>query len=158
VNRLQVVADLLKSQSTLALSTVAADGSPRLAPLFYLPGEGLRLYWFSSAASEHGRNLKRNPAAAIAVYRPTDDWRQIVGVQMRGHAAVVTDRPQRKAIAKAYIERFRLGTVFAAPISRSRLYEFRPVWVRYLDNSRRFGYKFEWLIEEEAPPARPRRS
>ena len=135
VNRLQPVADLLKSQSTLALSTAAADGSPRLAPLFYLSGEDLRLYWFSSASSEHARNLKRDPAAAIAVYSPTDDWKQILGVQMRGHVAVVTDRTRRKAIAKAYIDRFCLGTIFGAAISRSRLYEFQPVWLRYLDTA-----------------------
>lgn len=146
--RLQQVADLLKSQSTLALSTTAADGSPRLAPLFYLPGEDLRLYWFSSASSQHARNLKRNPAAAIAVYWPTDDWKQIRAVQMRGHAAVVTNRTRRKAVTKAYIDRFRLGKIFAAAISRSALYEFQPVWLRYIDNSRRFGYKVEGPLEE----------
>jgi len=145
----QQVAELLQSQSTLALSTRAADGSPRLAPLFYLPVENLRLYWFSSAASEHARNLKRDPAAAIAVYRPTDNWKQIRGVQMRGHATAVTDRTRREAIAKAYIDRFRLGNTFAAAISRSSLYEFQPVWVRYIDNSRRFGYKVEWSLEAE---------
>jgi len=142
--QLQPVADLLGSESTLVLSTTAADGSPRVAPLYYLAGDGMRLYWFSSPRSEHARNLKRDPAAAIAVYRPTADWKQIRGVQMRGEAAVVADRALGERITRAYVERFRLGTLFGTAISRSRLYEFRPAWLRYLDNSKRFGYKFEW--------------
>jgi hypothetical protein len=30
-----------------------------------------------------------------------------------------------------------------AAMTRSRLYVFEPSWVRYIDNSRRFGYRFE---------------
>jgi uncharacterized protein YhbP (UPF0306 family) len=37
-----------------------------------------------------------------------------------------------------------LGTAFKAVQARSRLYEFQPAWIRYLDNSIRFGYKFEF--------------
>jgi uncharacterized protein YhbP (UPF0306 family) len=131
----------------MALATVSDDGSPRIAPLFYLSGGDLRLYWLSSAASEHTRNLKRDPAAAVSVYRSTDDWKQIRGVQMRGRARMVVDRTQREAITGAYIERYRLGALFGAAISRSRLYEFQPAWIRYLDNSRRFGFKFELSLE-----------
>lgn len=149
VKKIELVAALLKSQSTVALATSDADGSPRLAPLFYLPGEGLRLYWFSSASSRHARNLKRDPSAAVAVYRPTDEWKQICGVQMRGSVAVVKQRARRKQISAAYAERFGLGTLFEATMSRARLYEFRPRWIRYLDNSRRFGYKFEMTLPPE---------
>jgi uncharacterized protein YhbP (UPF0306 family) len=143
MKQLERVTALLQSQSTLALATSCADGSPRLAPLFYLPGENLCLYWFSSPSSEHARNLKRDPAAAVAIYRSTDRWKQICGVQMRGTAAVVTDRARRKSISAPYADRFQLGALFATAISRSRLYEFQPSWLRYIDNSARFGYKFE---------------
>jgi len=107
-------------------------------------GDALRLFWFSSAASRHSRNLKRNPAAAVTVYRPTQQWREIRGVQMRGTVSVVRDPARRSAIAAAYSARFQLGTAFQAVQARSRLYEFQPSWIRYLDNSIRFGYKFEF--------------
>lgn len=138
-----MAAEVLRSESTLALSTVGADGSARVAPLFYLPGEDLRLYWFSSSSSEHSRNLQRDAAAAVAVYRPADEWKKIRGVQMRGRVSAVKDKARREAITKDYIERFRLGTLFGAAMARSRLYEFEPRWLRYVDNSRRFGFKFE---------------
>lgn len=140
----QLVARLLQEQSTLALATASADGTPQIAPVFYLAGDALRLYWFSSAASRHSRNLKRNPAAAVTVCRPAQQWREIRGVQMRGSVSVVRDPARRSAIAAAYCARFQLGTAFRAVQARSRLYEFQPAWIRYLDNSIRFGYQFEF--------------
>jgi len=140
----ELVARLLQSQSTLALATAAADGTPYVAPLFYLVDDALRLYWFSSANSRHSRNLKRDPAAAVTVYWPTENWREIRGVQMRGTVSVVSDPARRSAIAAAYSARFQLGTAWRAVQARSRLYEFQPSWVRYLDNSIRFGYRFEF--------------
>jgi uncharacterized protein YhbP (UPF0306 family) len=150
MRQLETVVELLRSQSTLALATCDAGGTPRVAALFYLPvcvpGEGLRLYWFSSSASRHSRNLRRDPIGAVTIYRSTDQWKQIRGVQMRGRVEVVNDRARRESIAREYAERFRLGAMLDAAMSRSRLYEFQPCWLRYTDNVERLGYKFErWL-------------
>jgi uncharacterized protein YhbP (UPF0306 family) len=135
--------DFLATETTLALSTVAKDGSPCVAPLFYLSRDGPRLFWFSSSASQHNRNLRENPRAAGTVFAHTGDWKKIRGVQMRGTAAPVSDPVLRRAIAREYAGRFHLGTLFEAAIAKSTLYCFQPEWVRYIDNSRRFGYKFE---------------
>jgi uncharacterized protein YhbP (UPF0306 family) len=139
----EVVGQLLKSQSTLALATTADDGAPQIAPIFYVSTGDLCLYWFSSSSSDHSKNLERNSSAAVTVYLPTDQWDEIRGVQMRGTVSVVTDRERRRAIEQAYTGRFRLGVVFEAMISRTNLYVFQPVWVRYLDNSKHVGYKVE---------------
>ncbi|MDR3717847.1 MAG: pyridoxamine 5'-phosphate oxidase family protein [Bryobacteraceae bacterium] len=148
----QLVAALLNSQTTLALATVAEDGSPHIAPLFYLAGEALDLCWLSSASSVHSRNLKRNPAAAVAVYSPAASWREIRGVQMRGPVTVVHERAERHRIVEAYVERFQLGALFRARIARSRIYRFQPEWIRYLDNTAHFGYKFELTIGASDDP------
>jgi uncharacterized protein YhbP (UPF0306 family) len=134
----QLVAELLKAQSTLALATTADDGSSRVAPLFYVSGDNLRVYWFSSPSSEHSANVERNGAAAVTVYPATDQWNEIRGVQMRGTVSVVSDRAKRDAIEKEYAERFQLGTLFADLIARSALYVFEPAWVRYIDGIRHF--------------------
>jgi hypothetical protein len=148
VTNTQRVAAFLKSQSTLSLATAAGDGAPQVAPLFYLADDQLRLYWLSSASSQHSRNLKRSPAAAVSVYSPTEQWKEIRGVQMRGAVAVVTARAARREIVEAYCARFHLEPAFKVAIARSRLYRFQPEWVRYLDNSKRFGYKFELTVKE----------
>jgi len=135
-----LIAQLVKSQSTLAVATCSTDGSPRSAPLFYLADDDLQLYWFSSSSSEHSRNLKKNPSAAVTIYRPTEKWREIRGVQMRGTVSVVADPLRRGSIAREYADRFHLGATLRAVMSRSCLFVFRPSWARYVDNSRRFGF------------------
>ena len=145
--RLEVIAQFLHGETTLALATVTREGSARVAPLFYLLQEGLNLYWFSSESSEHSRNLEQNRPAAVSVYRHTAEWKQIRGVQMRGTVSALPDRSVRSSIGKAYTERFHLGKRFAAAISTSILYRFQPDWVRYIDNSRRLGYHFEVSLE-----------
>jgi uncharacterized protein YhbP (UPF0306 family) len=143
----QLVGAFLKSQSTLSLATASDAGTPQAAPLFYLADDHLRLYWLSSASSRHSRNLKRRPEAAVSVYCPTEEWKEIRGVQMRGSVTVVAGRSERREIIETYCARFRLDPRLQVAIARSRLYRFQPDWIRYLDNSKRFGYKFELMIE-----------
>ena len=148
--RLETVAKFLKSQSTLTLSTRTQEGAPRAAPLFYLAAEGLRLYWLSSASSEHSRNLKRDPQAALAVYRPTRDWKKIRGVQMRGTVSVVSQRDLRDDVVKRFQTHFSLDPSLEPAIRRSTVYCFQPEWIRYIDNSKAFGYKFEVPVRQES--------
>ena len=62
---------------------------------------------------------------------------------MQGMVSMVRDRGLRNEIARDYSARFQLGNLFAFTIRHSSLYRFTPSWVRYLDNSRRFGYRFQ---------------
>lgn len=140
---LERIGALLREQSTLALATVDEAGGPCVAPLFYLADDDLNLYWLSSATSSHSANLTRVAAAAATVYRDVQSWKDICGVQMRGSVTVITDPKQRRKLIRAYCERFHLGTLFRLPISRCKLFAFRPEFLRCIDNSRRFGSKTE---------------
>lgn len=141
-SRLQLVAALLRSQSTLTLSTCDEDGWPHATPLFYHLHDDMRLYWFSSPQSVHSRHISREPRVAVAVSRPTEQWREIRGVQMHGDVTVVAGQ-MRKTVTASYCERFHLGAMFGLAIMKSRLFGFQPSWIRYLDNAKGLGYKFE---------------
>jgi uncharacterized protein YhbP (UPF0306 family) len=141
--QMEPIASLLRAESTVALATVDQCAQACVAPLYYIADQDLALYWLSSANSLHSRNLARNPAASAAVYRQTDYWKQICGVQMRGQVSVVHDPQQRASLVRTYCERFGLGGVLRLAIRRSTLYAFHPEWFRYIDNSIRFGYTFE---------------
>jgi uncharacterized protein YhbP (UPF0306 family) len=147
--QMERIAALLRQESTLALATVDAQGEPCIAPLFYIADEHLALFWLSSPSSLHSRNIVRAPKASATVSRHAERWKDIRGVQMRGTVAVVTEPSRRKALIKLYCERFQLGSVFRLVIGRSRLYEFRPTFFRYLDNSKRFGYTFEVTLDAD---------
>jgi uncharacterized protein YhbP (UPF0306 family) len=149
--RLERIRSVLLRQTTLALATVDASCRPRSTPLFFLSDEHLRLYWFSSKSSLHSRNCARNPLAAVAVYQDARVWREIQGVQMEGSVSRITDRALRKKIAGDYCERFQLGDVLGFAVRRSSLYCFTPAWVRFIDNSEKFGYKFELSLTRDLP-------
>jgi uncharacterized protein YhbP (UPF0306 family) len=137
------ISRLMHSQSTFVLSTVNADGTPYATPLFYLAGDELELYWFSAASSQHSDNLTRNHSVAIALYTSTEHWKEICGIQMRGAVEKITDRKFRRDVTRRYCERFHLGQIFRVALARSSLYVVRPSWIRYIDNSKRFGYRSE---------------
>jgi uncharacterized protein YhbP (UPF0306 family) len=154
---LELIATLLHEESALSLATVDENGEAWVAPLYYIPDADLALCWLSSRSSLHSVNLARNSKASATVYRHAETWREIRGLQMRGQVSVVTQRERRRTLIERYRERFQLGALFRAAISQCTLYVFRPEFFRYLDNSRRFGYRFE-LIREDSdwecfPPA-----
>jgi uncharacterized protein YhbP (UPF0306 family) len=62
---------------------------------------------------------------------------------MRGSVTVIAEKERRAALIEAYCKRFKLGLVFRLAIGRCKLYEFRPAFFRYIDNSRGFGRKVE---------------
>jgi uncharacterized protein YhbP (UPF0306 family) len=141
--KLELVAALLRQETSLALATTGEDGEPCVAPLFYMMDDEFTLYWFSSATSLHSLNLKRTPRAAVSVYPNVQNWREIRGVQMRGNVARITESKRRSGLIKAYCGRFELGSIFRLAIRRSIIYAFQPEFLRYIDNSKGFGFKFE---------------
>ena len=141
--QLELIAALLREETTLSLATSGEGGAACVAPLFYIVDEEFSLYWFSSESSLHSLNLKRTPRAAATVYRNAESWREICGVQLSGEVSRVTEPGRRASLVKAYCERFKLGRVFRLALHTSDLYSLRPEFFRYIDNARDFGYKFE---------------
>jgi uncharacterized protein YhbP (UPF0306 family) len=141
--QLELVAALLSEETTLSLATTGEDGQACVAPLFYIVDENLSLYWLSSESSLHSLNLARTPRAAATVYRSVENWKKIRGVQLRGTVSKVTEPKRRAALLKSYCERFKLGRVLRLALRLSALYSFQPDFIRYIDNARGFGYKFE---------------
>jgi uncharacterized protein YhbP (UPF0306 family) len=141
--------EFLASQSTLALGTVGAeDGRPQVAALFFASDDSLNLYWISDADSRHSTNLFDWDDVAAAVYAPTWDWTGIKGVQIEGCAESVNEEGERQRALALYKAKFPFVTdKFADLIADSVIYVLRPRWLRWLDNTRRFGYKQEYLLE-----------
>jgi uncharacterized protein YhbP (UPF0306 family) len=140
--RIAAVYAFLCEQSTCVLSSAGKGGALHATPLFYLPEKDLDLFWLSSKSSRHSEDVAGRIDASMAIFAPTFAWKDIVGVQMEGTCSVV-EGAERKPRLKAYSERFHLGTVFSIALRQSTLYRFHPRWVRYTDNRKRFGYRFE---------------
>ncbi len=64
---------LLRSESTIWLSTVAPEGTPHLVPIWF-SWDGDRLFVASKPNARKIRNLRRNPKLMIALGEPDEDF------------------------------------------------------------------------------------
>lgn len=133
----------LAAQSTLALATVNHDGVPENAPVFYVADDELNLYWLSKESSRHSLNLAAQPRVAGAIYPAVWGWDKIAGLQIEGEAVSISNAQQREPILRLYQQKFQLPSSFDAAIASHTLYLLRPAWLRWLDNSVKFGHKVE---------------
>ncbi|MFI7313768.1 PPOX class F420-dependent oxidoreductase [Streptomyces hygroscopicus] len=81
---------LLEGTRTAKLSTVRADGSPHLAPVWFLL-DGDDLVFNTGQDTVKGRNLTRDGRVAICV---DDDRPPFAFVTLRGHAELIDDLEQ----------------------------------------------------------------
>jgi hypothetical protein len=139
----QIAQTFLEAHSTLALATVNADGTPEVAPVFYISDERLNLYWLSTTSSRHSVNLAAQPRVAATVYPTVWQWNEIVGLQIEGEASIIGDERIREHILTRYLRKFQLPPSFDAAIAATTLYVLRPSWLRWVDNSVKFGHKVE---------------
>jgi 4-hydroxy-3-polyprenylbenzoate decarboxylase len=139
----KIPSDLL-ALPLVTLATVGADGAPHAASVYFAAGEDHRLYFFSSPASQHGRDLAANPAVALTLSPVVEGWRDIYGLQMRGEAQLVPAGPEWERAYQLYLARFPFSARFKEELARNTLYVFTPQWLRLVDNWRGFGFKEEW--------------
>ncbi len=132
---------LLDSEWTMVLAVALASGGTHSAPLYFVRGDGLALYWLSSPESLHSREIGRTGLASAAVFRRSARWTGLRGAQLRGAASRVR---KNSALIEKYKAKFRLGEELDLVISRSRLYRLEPRWIRLIDNRRGFGWNQEW--------------
>ena len=143
---LKIPADLL-ALPVMTLATAGADGAPHTASVYFAAGDGdagHRLYFFSSADSQHARDLATNPRAALTLSPLVEGWRDIYGMQLRGEVRPVPAGPEWERAYQLYLARFPFAAGLKAEIARNILYVFTPQWLRLVDNSRGFGFKEEW--------------
>lgn len=142
----------LREHTTLALSTVGADGAPAAAAVFYASDDNLNLYFLSEERTEHGRNMLANPQVAGAIHADGQDWRAIRGIQLKGRAEIAAGSELVRAM-KTYAARYAFvasllagqagPAVLTGPLARARFWVLRPSWLRLVDNTVRFGHKEE---------------
>ncbi len=137
---------LIETQRTMVLGT--AEPHPWTAPVYYLY-DRRRFYFFSNAASRHVTAALNSGRCASSIFRDSEDWREIEGLQMDGKLARISPGPEAFRTLDAYLQKFPtvkdlfVGTLldfrqFTARF-RSQLYAFLPEHVFYLNNRAGLG-------------------
>ena len=141
---------LIQTQKTLVLAT--ADPEPWAAPVYY-EYQKQRFYFFSSADSRHVTAAFSSGRCSGAVFRDSDDWREIEGLQMAGSLAEVPFGTEAARVLAAYVKKFPTVKGFFVEAAfdlarfaqkfRVRLYAFAPEQVFYVNNEIGFGKRRE---------------
>ena len=141
---------LIRQQRTMVVAISAADG-PWIAPVYYVYYAS-GFYFFSSPQARHIEQSMPEQSAAVSIFRDSDQWQDIQGLQMSGNiSAIVKRSEQLKAGA-----RFLIKFPFARPFLRSdsqhkseapalgkkvRMFVFRPRSAYYVNNRLGFGQR-----------------
>jgi uncharacterized protein YhbP (UPF0306 family) len=141
----------LTAHNTLTLATVNDDGTPHACDLFYAQ-IGAAFYFLSDPKTQHIQNLTHEPRVGVTIHGDARGWQEIRGVQMIGDAARVTRRVERARAFAAYVRKYvfvRTMLPRVEMLGRAHptfgvieLYKIVPRWVRWIDNTRGFGYKY----------------
>ena len=141
--------DYLGRHCVTTLATHGPEG-PWAAAVFYA-NDGFNLYFVSSPASRHGRNLAAHARVAATVHEDYHDWREIKGIQLEGSVEQVS-AAEEASIRELYGNKFPLaaGPAFtpaaiAAAFAKVRWYKLAAVRAYFVDNSAGFGHRDQVL-------------
>lgn len=146
----------LATEKSMTLATMSADGTPHACDIFYASSDDLRFYFLSDPKTLHIQNLERLPRVMVTIHGHPQGWQDIRGVQVAGTAARVNSMVEKAQGLRFYLNKFVfvrqwlpsadfLGQAHAQ-LGVVELYKITPRWIRWIDNTTRFGHKEEWNL------------
>jgi uncharacterized protein YhbP (UPF0306 family) len=137
----------LRGHHVLTLATQGPEGV-WAAAVFYA-GDETGLYFLSSPASRHARNLAANPRVAATIQEDYADWPEIKGVQLEGAVGELSG-PEEAEARRLYGEKYPVvGNLAKAPaaivkaLAKVRWYRLVPERLYFIDNATGFGRREE---------------
>jgi uncharacterized protein YhbP (UPF0306 family) len=102
-----VARGLLDASTLCAIASVSPQGRAYVSTAYFAWSEELELVWLSERRAAHSRNIRVNPAVAIAVYDSRQTWgKPDRGIQLFGDALELK-RPAAGDAEALYGGRFR---------------------------------------------------
>ena len=124
------------------------------ASVFYVSDIDLKIYFLSFDKTLHSQHIFQNKNIAATINKDVEDWTDIKGLQIKGHAEKLDDH-QREEILNQYKEKFKyINQILDAPKNSNEqkiaqqfqaisVFIFTPNSFRLIDNSLGFGKKME---------------
>jgi uncharacterized protein YhbP (UPF0306 family) len=152
IEKTQLILDYLENHNTIILSTYGEDGQ-WATPVFFV-NRGFRIYFLSEQTTIHSCNLRQNSLMAAVITEDYGDFRKIQGIQLKGHAYLVNSLKETAVALAAYIIKYPAAKhILQTPtsfkgVSKARWHCIIPELLRFTDNSRRFGERFELKLKD----------
>lgn len=127
----------LRGRHIAVLTTINADGTPLLTPIWYLYQDG-RIYMRTNSQSAKVRNIRRDPRASLCIQDERPPYR---GVTVKGAAAVQPEQPE----LSAGMSRHYLGAIagfFYLQLRTRNEIEEDPDTMLMLEPQRKYGWDY----------------
>lgn len=148
----QLMLDYLATHNTIILSTFGED-APWATPVFFV-NRGFRIYFLSEVTTIHSCNLRQNSLMAASITEDYRDFRKIQGIQLKGHAYLVNNLKETALVLALYFKKYPAAKhIFQTPtsfkgVSKARWHCIIPEFLRFTDNSIKFGERFELKLKD----------
>lgn len=149
---LQSLRCFLKDVSVMSLATVDDEGLAYAANIYVASDEAFRFYFLSNPQSAHVQHILHRPEVALTAYAPIRTWQQVRGVQIRGRCLPVpADRFAH--VWGIYVGKYPHINEVRHQIQTLHFYRVVPDRLRWIDNSRHFGFRvdLQWPLPAEIP-------
>jgi uncharacterized protein YhbP (UPF0306 family) len=130
----------LHAHNTMTLAT-ENNSIPFACSLFYVSDE-LDLYFVSETKTRHAQNIAINPRVSAAISEDHRDWRTITGIQLDGTCEVLGAIQSARPLT-LYAKKYPFVAQLGAAMAKVKFYKITPRWIRFVDNTRGFGFKEE---------------
>jgi PPOX class probable F420-dependent enzyme len=104
MTRAEVDAFIASDAHVGVLSTIAPDGGPHAAGMFFVTDANSILMW-TYAKSQKSKNLERDPRASLLV-EAGEPYADLRGVLVRGRVQLITDHAEIARIGSLLYERY----------------------------------------------------
>ena len=147
---------ILETNHILSLGT-ADGGHVHVVSLFYAH-RGLDLYFVSSPDSLHMTQAALNQRVSLTIHESTQDFRSVRGLQIAGTVSRVEKQGEKVECLELFKNKYSFMELFLKAKSlkkhlfQTEFYKITPVQITLIDNTKGFGHKETWSLEENQAP------
>jgi uncharacterized protein YhbP (UPF0306 family) len=101
----ELIREYLQNARVMQFAT-SANNKPWMCTVHFYADEDLNLYWISTPARRHSKEIEENPhvAAAILIHEDTPTEKYITGLSIEGEATLITPE-EVELIGQPYIQK-----------------------------------------------------
>ncbi len=134
------IISILNHVDDMTIATVREDGFPQATTVSYV-NEGLTIYFITTADSQKAQNITKNDKVSLTINRPYENWDEIEGLSMAGHATPIHDPEEIERIGTLLLEKFPQAAQYETMAGTElAFFRIKPKVISILDYKKGFGH------------------
>ena len=137
-----ILIDILSGVRYATISTTDENGKVWAAPVWYVFDKQKNLYWWSSTASQHSKNIEQDGEAYITIFNSSAPEGEGLGLYIRANVGQVPDKKLDEIIElyNSTTTQFKLDRGNTTGDAPTRLYRAIPASIQINDGIETDGY------------------